>query len=136
MDHALTFRTKIKSSGYGGGHPAPVMFQPRTMGAKPKSTGSVLLGRKPAPPKEFPMSSVFETAGLVCTKKILPPSQGSGLTCLSLTSDGSQSSCMLSNRTICLLRYPLREADVGRVSTDGSGILTSVHWASDGQVRG
>ncbi|CAI8049424.1 WD repeat-containing protein 27 [Geodia barretti] len=125
-DKPLTFRNKVKSSGYTV-PPRTKMFTPSTGGRSKTKT--------PAPPKTrerklYPLER-GAPAHVLC--RLQPSSSPTSLTSLSFSGDGGYVSCGAADTAVYLLRLPPSQGKI-QALTGHDGTVQSVDWSHSGDL--
>eukprot|EP00117_Sycon_ciliatum_P004160 scpid35956/ scgid8650/ WD repeat-containing protein 27 len=132
-DQPLTFKSKVKSSGYTAA-PRTKMFAPQTkssptMAKKPAAmkagaTGSALSGKS-----AYPLSA----AAPVHRKACLPISpQQSAITKIQYSASGSLLACAMARKTLDVVRTPLNSTSKISTATGHDGAVVDLCWAAHG----
>ncbi|XP_071798693.1 WD repeat-containing protein 27-like [Asterias amurensis] len=130
QDQALTFKTKVKSSGYTAA-PRATMFSPKTSTTKTSSAAKKEKGGSGAVRslmKEYPMDAVPPTT---VKTKIDVAAQSTPINALCFSGDGQSLACALANRSAQLFKMPL--TGKGTSFTGHNAAVNSVHWSHDNQ---
>ncbi|XP_031565676.1 WD repeat-containing protein 27-like [Actinia tenebrosa] len=129
QDQPLTFKSKVKSSGYTDA-PRSKMFSPKTNSAKKSSAPSkksssglfrCVIG------KEYPMQSNPPTH---LQEKMSLTSQPTGINCITYSGNGRHLACALSNKSARILRVPPSN-NKDTVLTGHDGSLTHIQFSHD-----
>ncbi|KAK3591286.1 hypothetical protein CHS0354_004335 [Potamilus streckersoni] len=131
-DQPLTFKTKIKSSGYTEA-PRMTMFKPKTNASKSQSLSrqssrssiASLVSRTHE--KEYPMTSQVPSKLQV---KLDVAERPTAINSITISDDGSSMACALANKSAQVFRFPLTGKGTSYVGHDN--IVTSSYWSHDG----
>ncbi|XP_038078106.1 WD repeat-containing protein 27-like isoform X2 [Patiria miniata] len=131
QDQALTFKSKIKSSGYTGA-PRAKMFSPKTnvvktSSAKREKAGSAGAASRSVT-KQYPIDADPPTT---VKTKIDVGNQSVPINSIAFSGDGQNLACALANKSAQLFKMPL--TGKGTSFTGHNAAVNTVHWSHDGQ---
>ena len=137
MSQPLTFKSKIKSSGYTQA-PRMTMFKPETSKAKLLGIGKAQTAKTAKP--EASMSKLLKANYDTQTG---PPTElcdtfivehrATAVTNLNFAGDGSGLACAMSNKTGLVLKTPFSK-QVFCSFTGHDGAVNAIHWNNDGSL--
>ncbi|XP_041468720.1 WD repeat-containing protein 27-like [Lytechinus variegatus] len=131
-DQPLTFKTKVRSSGYTE-ISRTKMFTPQTKQTSTKKASSSMQKSSSAPGmrsllKEYPNDS--EPPETLKTKLVLSE-RGSPINAISFSDDGQSLACAMADKSAQILKMPL--TGKGTAFSGHNGVLNSARWSHDNQ---
>ncbi|XP_022091006.1 WD repeat-containing protein 27-like isoform X2 [Acanthaster planci] len=131
QDQALTFKSKVKSSGYTEA-PRAKLFSPKTNVGKASSAkrqkGASAGAASRSATKQYPVDAKPPTTSKT---KIDVGNQSIPINCISFSGDGQNLACALANKSAQLFKMSLTGKGTSFIGHNAA--VNTVHWSHNGQ---